>query len=67
MENATEMMGLLLSDQTGGQAWFVNGIRHRVDGPAYITLGEQVWYNTGKLHRTDGPAVTKRMVIKNGG
>lgn len=37
--------------------WRVNGVLHRLDGPAVIyDNGEQVWYKDGKRHRIDGPA-----------
>ena len=52
--------------------WLLNGRRHRVDGPAFITPHD-IWWNresglfttnwrkewwlNGKLHRTDGPAI----------
>jgi hypothetical protein len=37
--------------------WWLNGKRHRTDGPAVITAnGDQEWYLNNKLHRTDGPA-----------
>lgn len=38
--------------------WFIDGIRHRIGGPAieYKYGGEEYWQN-GKLHRYDGPAV----------
>ena len=38
---------------------FVNGKRHRLDGPAeeeYIT-GTNIWYKEGKIHRIGGPAI----------
>jgi hypothetical protein len=44
--------------------WFLNGVRHRVDGPAYEGFdGYKEWYINGKLHREDGPAVFLRDVI----
>jgi hypothetical protein len=37
--------------------WWLNGKRHRTDGPAVITAnGDQEWYLNNNLHRTDGPA-----------
>ena len=42
----------------GTQAWYINGERHREDGPAVIfSSGIQYWYLNGKLHREDGPAL----------
>jgi len=41
----------------GTKEWFVNGQRHRTDGPAVIWAdGTQLWYVNNQLHRTDGPA-----------
>ena len=40
------------------QSWYLNGKRHREDGPAIIDGGRQEWwYINGKLHREDGPAI----------
>jgi len=37
--------------------WFVNGKRHREDGPASEFInGDKEWYKEGKLHREDSPA-----------
>jgi hypothetical protein len=42
----------------GTQIWYVNGQRHRTDGPAVIfPHGTQTWYVNGQRHRTSGPAV----------
>ena len=36
----------------------VNGVLHRMDGPAMITArGVKKWYYRGFLHREDGPAI----------
>ena len=41
----------------GNKYWYLNGIRHRVDGPAIeYSSGTKYWYLNGKLHREDGPA-----------
>jgi hypothetical protein len=38
--------------------WFLNGKRHREDGPAVeYTNGHKQWRRNGNLHREDGPAV----------
>ena len=38
--------------------WFVNGKKHREDGPAIeYHNGDKEWYVNGKQHRLDGPAV----------
>ena len=45
-------------DDTGNQRWYLNGKRHREDGPAVIYVdGDQYWYLNGELHREDGPAI----------
>jgi antitoxin component YwqK of YwqJK toxin-antitoxin module len=42
----------------GTKEWFLNGKRHREDGPAVEwSDGSKHWYLNGKLHREDGPAV----------
>ena len=44
-------------DAAGTQAWYVNGQRHRLDGPAYIGAnGSQEWWVNSQRHRLDGPA-----------
>ncbi len=43
------------SDKT---EWFLNGKRHREDGPAIEWAdGGKSWFLNGKLHREDGPAI----------
>ena len=45
-------------DEYGTKWWYLNGQRHRVDGPAIeYSNGIKWWYLNGKIHRTDGPAV----------
>ena len=42
----------------GTKRWFLNGERHREDGPAVeYPDGQKEWYLNGNLHREDGPAV----------
>ena len=42
----------------GDKHWYLNGKRHREDGPAIeYSDGEKYWYLNGKLHREDGPAI----------
>jgi hypothetical protein len=44
-------------DANGNKHWFLNGKRHRVDGPACEWAdGDKHWYLNGKCHRVDGPA-----------
>jgi hypothetical protein len=43
---------------SGTKHWFLNGKRHREDGPAVeYADGAKHWYLNGKRHREDGPAV----------
>ena len=45
-------------DAGNAKRWYLNGKRHREDGPAIeYTDGDKHWYKNGKLHRTDGPAI----------
>lgn len=40
------------------EVWYIHGVRHRVDGPAYYnSQGYKEWIRNGKCHREDGPAV----------
>ena len=42
----------------GSRFWYLNGERHREDGPACECAdGTKEWYLNGKLHREDGPAI----------
>lgn len=42
----------------GYKTWYLNGKRHREDGPAVEDAdGSKKWYLKGKLHRESGPAV----------
>ena len=42
----------------GTKAWYLNGKRHRKDGPAVEWAnGDKAWYLNGKCHREDGPAI----------
>jgi len=42
----------------GSKVWYVDGKRHRTDGPAVERAdGDKSWYVDGKRHRTDGPAI----------
>ena len=45
-------------DSDGTKQWFLNGERHREDGPAIeYPSGSKWWYLNGKYHREDGPAI----------
>jgi len=42
----------------GKKEWWLNGKRHRTDGPACEWAdGSKEWWLNGEFHRTDGPAV----------
>ena len=44
-------------DADGNKYWYLNGKRHRTDGPAVVYAGGTTeWFLNGKRHRTDGPA-----------
>ena len=41
----------------GSKVWWLNGNRHRTDGPAFEWAdGTKEWWLNGNRHRTDGPA-----------
>ena len=45
-------------DQCGTKYWFLNGKRHRINGPAIeYANGTKWWYLNGKYHRLGGPAI----------
>jgi hypothetical protein len=42
----------------GSREWYLNGKRHREDGPACEWAnGSREWHLSGQLHREDGPAI----------
>jgi hypothetical protein len=44
----------------GDKYWFLNGERHREDGPAVENSdGRKAWFLNGKRHREDGPALER--------
>ena len=44
-------------DKNGDKSWYLNGNRHREDGPAIEWAdGDKSWYINGNRHREDGPA-----------
>ena len=48
----------LVIDRVGDKAWYLNGKKHREDGPAIERAnGSKAWYLKGRLHREDGPAI----------
>jgi len=48
----------LIIGSNGTKAWYLNGVFHRVDGPAIeYAYGTKIWYQNNLLHREDGPAI----------
>jgi hypothetical protein len=48
----------LFEHSNGTKEWYLNGKRHREDGPAIEwSDGSKWWYLNGELHREDGPAI----------
>jgi len=48
----------MVVEEDGTKLWYLNGKRHRVDGPAWeFANGSKYWYLNGLVHREDGPAV----------
>jgi hypothetical protein len=42
----------------GTKVWYLNGLCHRVDGPALEYLGGyKEWWLNGQRHRVNGPAI----------
>ena len=45
-------------DDNGSKYWYLNGQRHREDGPDIERAnGYKYWYLNDQLHREDGPAI----------
>ena len=45
-------------DSYGTKRWYLNGKRHRENGPACVWAdGSEEWFLNGKLHRENGPAI----------
>ena len=45
--------------------WYLNGIRHRENQPAFISPLGELWYYNGKLHRINGPACIHKEIANN--
>ena len=51
---------ICISKADGNKSWYLNGQRHRVDGPAIEDAdGSKRWYLNGQYHRVDGPAIER--------
>ena len=49
----------------GTKRWYLNGEKHREDGPAIEWAnGTKYWFLNGKRHREDGPAIESSMGTK---
>ena len=46
---------------TSCEEWWVKGLRHRVENPAYTSKRFDLWYEHGLLHRTNGPAILVKL------
>ena len=46
-------------NEDGDKFWYLNGKRHREDGPACEWINNKSWYVDDKLHREDGPAIER--------
>ena len=54
-------------DDDGAKHWYLNGLRHREDGPVIIgSEGYKAWYINGLFHREDGPAIEWKDGTKKG-
>jgi hypothetical protein len=50
--------GELHENSDGNNWWYLNGVLHREDGPAFEWAdGSKSWWLNGKRHREDGPAI----------
>ena len=48
----------MITTANGTRAWYINGLLHRTDGPAFeYANGDRAWWVNGQLHRLDGPAI----------
>ena len=58
LHNDNDLPAIVYND--GTLMWFKNGLMHRVNGPAFISLtGTEYWYQNGEYHRdNDLPAIT---------
>ena len=49
-----------IDDEQGGSHWYLDGKRHREDGPAMLLAdGSAHWFIHGRRHRDDGPAIVR--------
>ena len=51
--------GFITNNISGVERWFLNGQRHRLDGPAIKDIhNNESWYIDDKLHRIGGAALS---------
>jgi len=56
--NGKEYYQTIYINKNGSKYYYLNGKRHREDGPAIEWAnGIKIWFKNGKRHREDGPAV----------
>lgn len=48
--------GPAIIHSSGTKLWFVNGKKHRYNGPAFVSSIGEIWYNNDMIHRLTGPA-----------
>ena len=53
-------------DSDGFKSWWLNGKKHREDGPAVeCASGSKAWWLNGERHREDGPAIESAIGFKS--
>ena len=57
-DNHIQKYDYSIADEFGNRKWLLNGLLHRIDGPAIDCKGgKKEWWLNGLRHRTDGPAM----------
>ena len=57
-ELSEEITGKIIINYNENKFWYLDGERHREDGPAVeYANGNKSWWLNGERHRVDGPAV----------
>ena len=65
MQNAEKVQSesgqlVRIDNEKGESHWYLDGKRHRLDGPAVILPnGSKHWFINGIRHRDDGPAIVR--------
>jgi len=58
-ENGPAMIYDHCDNNNSNHQWWINGERHRLDGPAVVSASQHIlceWWVEGMRHRLDGPA-----------